>query len=195
MHFVQDVCDTKEGQSSRGLEPAMPGAFPSDWQHLKRFFNTNLLSQGQPNRPLHGGFSRQALQGESPTCVGLRCQVKLISNVQIPEILRCSSVSMSNVSTCSNLYLILALFVCCSCTASVLPKVYKSGWADTAWVNYVAVPKNGGGCFLNLWKSHDAAASSMNPCQVCLESLLRLAGICCHMDCKNNGWIWMVMAY
>ena len=88
MHFVQDVCDTKEGQSSRGLEPAMPGAFPSDWQHLKRFFNTNLLSQGQPNRPLHGGFSRQALQGESPTCVGLRCQVKLISNVQIPEILR-----------------------------------------------------------------------------------------------------------
>lgn len=28
--FVQDVCDTKEGQSSRGLEPAMPGAFPSD---------------------------------------------------------------------------------------------------------------------------------------------------------------------
>lgn len=95
MHFVQDVCDTKEGQSSRGLEPAMPGAFPSDWQHLKRFFNTNHRSQGQPNCPLHGGFSRQALQGESPTCVGLRCQVKLISNVQIPEILRCSSVSIA----------------------------------------------------------------------------------------------------
>ena len=65
MHFVQDVCDTDvtEGRpifTRLGISYAR--CLPQlRQQHLKRSFITNLQSQGQPNRPLHGGFPRQAL--------------------------------------------------------------------------------------------------------------------------------------
>jgi|Cyp1metagenome_2_1107374.scaffolds.fasta_scaffold00737_31 hypothetical protein len=96
-------------------------------QHKQR-----LVSSGQSNFTLHGSFPGQALQGKLPPCFGLSSELEFMQDMYIVKPRRTNRIEIT----------LSAMTIQDHLRSS---QVYKSdGWADSAWVNYVAVKKSGG---------------------------------------------------